>query len=604
VTIVNSEDVRSQVSRRTLIRASGAVTAGALFGTATSFGSIERGPGGTETTFRTYTETTPTDVQFNPRNEQHRSRSIEALLFEPLAEYDPVEETFSPVLAKEWAFDTDSRSFEITLREGYTWHEVTQDGTAIGGQPIDAFDLERQLRLDEQFGADYWDVTETISVPDTETVRLEFDRAVNEDVLRFDLLDRRLHHPPTYFGDDSVDYGEMAIRPAEGDPPVGSGPFKFAEMADEGLTLEVAEEHPASDDLEIDEFVFEDRGSESEQWAGLADAELSGTGQAYFPELFRRHEGATPVESLTQLEAPSDAGWGVLINHRHPLLADRSVRKAIAHVFSSAEAVGSMTDSVPQQVSLLTGLSPEKTERYLDDELGRFETYGDRKRAAELLGRAGFERTWEEWFDPRGGPATFGFLAGGNPHADDGDCFAPAEPAWFYGARAFVHQLQDFLRHDDDSIPEYGAEMIQGFSGVGEHDDVFAFLPARQWGHFDGAHPYHNFRSDLLVREASNLGYGPVVKVPPYDDPTAPVETVDIRERLDALREATTESEERDLVRELAWIVNETVPYLQGHYRPSVAYVDDRFWEVRGPNATASTDELVRAGDLEPRRNR
>jgi len=583
------------LSRRSLLQTTGVAAVGGLFGTVTSTGE----PGQRqEATFRTMTEVAPNVVQFNPRKERHRASNIESLLFDPLAEYDPVDGSFIPVLAESWSFSPSGDRLKITLRDDYTWHEVTTDGTTIGGQPIDAEDLKRQLVLDEGFRADHWEVVSEITVSGTHTVRVEFTESVNKSVLKFDVLQQRLNHPPTYFDDSGRE--APTISPSDGRPPVGSGAFKFEMATYETVTLTAADGHPSSGQSEISRVVFEFRGSESEQWAALADREVSGSGEAFFPGQYRRHEGATPVDSLTQLETPSDAGWGIIINHRHPLLSDRRVRKAIAHVFSSVDAVESMTDAIPRAISVQTGLSPKKTEAYLEDELGRFEAYGDRKRAAELLGRAGFERTWEEWRDPRGGPATFGFLGGGNPHADDGECFAPSEPAWFYGARSFVEQLEGFLRNEeDDSIPEFGAEMVQGLTGVGPHDDVFAFLPARQWGHFDGAHPYHNFRSDLLLRESASLGYGPTVEVPPYEDPTGPMQTVDIRETLDALREASDESTERRLVRELAWIVNETVPYLQGYYRPSVAYVDEDSVAARDQSIEAQLPHLARTGELQ-----
>jgi hypothetical protein len=90
--------------------------------------------------------------------------------------------------------------------------------------------------------------------------------------------------------------------------------------------------------------------------------------------------------------------------------------------------------------------------------------------------------------------------------------------------------------------------------------------------------------------------------VPPYANPGGPLETVDVRERLAALRRATTEDEERRLVRELAWVVNESVPYLQGYYRPSVSYLNDEGWEF--PDAEELTVDypsthLPRTGDIQ-----
>jgi len=577
-------DIYGLTSRRSFLLAAGVATTGAVpIGGELLSGTDSRDDH--TSVFRTGSRTSPLAIQSNPRVESNRSPPVEALLFEPVAEYDVAADTFVPVLADDWSFEAESMT--ITLQEGYNWHD---------GTPIDGGDLERQLLIDRQLDAEYWELVAGVR-SEGQTVTVEFSGPVNESVVRFELLRRRLDAPPGQFsaGDPGVD------EPVPLSEAVGSGPFAVADVEEGAATLSLHDGYPGGDEIGIESVVFESRSSASEQWAGLADAELSGSGSAYFPDQFRTYEGATPVESLVELTAPSDAGWGVIINHRHPLLSDRRVRQAVAHLFSSADAVKAIQDTIPEVIELQTGVAPHRTAEYLEGELGRFERYGSEKRAAELLGEAGFARIWEQWMDPRGEHVELGFVVGGNPHADDGQCLGPAVPGWFYGAREFVTQLRTFLGTQEGPAATVSeADAVQSFDGVGPHDDVFAFLPARQWGHFDGSHPYHSYRSDLLMREASALGYGPEVTVPPYADPSGAPETVDLRTLLDELRRVPEGSEaERDLVRELAWVVNQTVPYLQGYYRPSAAYVGEG-WTTDETGITPQTAHLTRTGGLQP----
>jgi len=568
------------------------------------------------TAFRVPVEAETGDAQFNPRRDTNRAPDVEAFLYEPLAEYDPAAESFVPVLAADWSTRADHMT--VSLRSDYRWHEVTDGaGNTLGGQPVTASDLVRQLRFDEAFGAAYWDVVAGVSVAKPAgqggggTVRIDFDGDVNLDVLAFDVLTQHLSHSPTYFaGETDSSVRSLVINPENAGPPVGTGPFKHAGQDADRISLERAAGHPATSDVNWGAYDFESEPSEDGILDGLADSTFAGTREAHVPGQFRDAAGRSLADSYEEVTKESAGGWGVLLNHQHPHLEDRKFRKAIAHVFSSTGAVESMTASLARPISLQTGLSPQQIRRYLDGELGKFEAYGDEKRAGELLADLGFFRNWEQWNDPRGGPLTLGFLGTPDPTQGTAAAISASEPAWYYGVQEFQQQLNDFFRDQGPGILDswYTGDQgvvvgaTEGFADVGNHNDIFAFLPARQWGHMSKPHPYHTFRADLLLREAADLGFGPVVEVPPYADPGGPEEEVDIREKLAALRRASSEDEERRLVRELAWVVNESIPYLQGYYRPSVSFLNDRGWtfpDTEELTVDYPSTHLPRTGDIQ-----
>ncbi|MBX0297013.1 ABC transporter substrate-binding protein [Haloarcula nitratireducens] len=608
-------DTFATYSRRSILQSLAIATGGtAAVGMETGVSSAQTRQ---DITFRVPVAAATDTAQFNPRNEMDRVPAIEAFLYEPLAEYDPEDDEFVPVLADEW--DVEDQRLTVTLEDDYEWHSVaTASGKTIGGQPVTASDIVRQFQFDEAADAAYWNVISDVSVAREPrrggggTVAIDFDGDVNVDVLLFDVLTQHVSHSPTYFENTSPSAAASLSLAADDDgPPVGTGPFKYADQTDEGVVLEPAASHPAADEINWQTYSFESHQSEHAVLDGLAAGRFDGTREAHFPEEYREAAGDSLDNSLQEVTNESSGGWGILLNHEHPHLQNRRFRKAIAHIFSSAEAVESMTASVVESVALQTGLSPAQTRKYLDGELGKFEMYGDEKRAGELLGELGFSRTWEIWNDSRGGSLTLGMIGAPNPTQDTSASQSPSEPAWYYGVRSFERQLNEFFRDQDPDIQDSwfnGTDLaapvgvVEQFTDVGVHDDIFAFLPARQWGHMAQTHPYHTFRADMLMREASDLGFGPVVSVPPYANPGGPEEEVDIRETLASLQRANEEDEERRLVRELAWIVNETVPYLQGYYRPSVSYLDDEGWSF--PDASEldvayPSTHLPRTGDIQ-----
>lgn len=609
------QDQTPTLTRRNLLQSTALAAGGAAVTGAETAALTPADPSSDGFSLPVDTETA--DLQFNPRNSENREPAVEAFLYEPLAEYNARENTFVPVLAADWSVSSDRLS--ITLSSNYYWHEVaTNSGESRGGQPVTASDVVRQFRMDQAFGAEYWDVLSGVTVsrePKEDgggTVRVNLKGDVNKEILLHDLLGQHLSHSPEYFEQAEKSAIEsLTLNPEHAGPPIGTGPFKYASQDASRVSLKTAGSHPSADNINWQDYTFESKTSEHTVLDGLNNGSFAGTREAHYPEQFQEESGQMVGDSYTQVTNESTGGWGILLNHEHPHLQKRQFRKAIAHIFSSADAVESMTASVIETVALQTGLSPNQTREYLDGELGKFEVYGDEKRAGELLGDLGFYRTWEIWNDSRGGPLTLGFVGAPDPTQDTSAAISASEPAWYYGTQEFQRQLNEFFRdHDPDIVQGWfdGTHLnapvgaVEQFTDVGVHDDIFAFLPARQWGHMNQTHPYHTFRSDMLMREASDLGFGPVVEVPTYGNPGGPEETIDIRGKLAALRRTTTESEERRLVRELAWIINESVPYLQGYYRPSISYLNTEGWEFPNTeelNVEYPSTHLPRVGNIQ-----
>lgn len=98
-----------------------------------------------------------------------KSTMLRGLTYDPLIYFNPIDGTYVPMLATEWAFNDDFTSIVFTLREGVTWHDgeafdasdVVFTFNMLNGTTLDTYGLWDQLSSVEATG-DY-EVTMTFT---------------------------------------------------------------------------------------------------------------------------------------------------------------------------------------------------------------------------------------------------------------------------------------------------------------------------------------------------------------------------------------------------------------------------------------------------------
>ncbi|MER3397135.1 MAG: hypothetical protein C4316_01125 [Chloroflexota bacterium] len=238
---------------------------------------------------------------------------VAALIYDGLVRIDPTGRLI-PGLAVDWAVGEDGRTVTFRLREGVRWHD---------GQPFTAADVAATVKLIQATEAPvpgdlsgFWRSVQ-VEVPDERTLKVTLKQPLSTFLgyATFKVLPahRLAQIPPR----------EAGSKPL-GDPPVGTGPFRVAEVRPRQLTLEPNPEYflgrPRLRRIVL-RFFPDETGLKGALRNGQVDAAVV------------QDPSDLPVGergSLAHYRFFKAGVVMVLLNHRSPILADRSVREAIA----------------------------------------------------------------------------------------------------------------------------------------------------------------------------------------------------------------------------------------------------------------------------------
>jgi len=238
---------------------------------------------------------------------------VAALIYDSLIRLDPGGRVV-PALTADWSVAEDGRAVTFRLREGVRWHD---------GRPFTAADVTATLKFIQnpeapvaEDLAGFWRSVQ-VEAPDEGTVKVTLKQPLSTFLgyATFKVLPAHLlaQIPPKAAGS----------RPL-GDPPVGTGPFRVAEVRPRQLTLEANPEYflgrPRLRRIVLRFFPDE---------AGLKGALRAGQVDAAVVE----DPSDLPVgdkAALTQYRFFKAGAVTLVFNHRSPVLADRTVREAVA----------------------------------------------------------------------------------------------------------------------------------------------------------------------------------------------------------------------------------------------------------------------------------
>lgn len=297
-----------------------------------------------------------------------RQYNSKYLLFLPLVDRRGTD--IRPRLAESWDHSPDYRTWTFHLRHDVRWH----DGVPVTAHDV-AFSLELFAHPDVLFNARIWGV-DSVSVPDEHTITL---------VMSETMLGDPRHSWPVFFPRHLLEN----LDPAEfyewdfWTHPIGNGPYRFARYVPRtAMELEAnADFYAGKPSIErviirsgSRNPVVELRGGAADVAFDLRPADVLALGDDPRFEVYHHGDGA----ELYVLY------W----NHRHPMLADAAVRRALDHAIDRRELARIL--AFPDDVPLVGGLG---NDGLLDPE-GRREwdrvPTHDPALAARLLDEAGW----------------------------------------------------------------------------------------------------------------------------------------------------------------------------------------------------------------------
>lgn len=579
----------SGVDRRRFVQAAGAAGLTGVAGCSSGDGNPNEdgdGGGGTNTTETTTSENngeettdeqSPTNVvdqtftwmasgvgvvknqSFNPYSIKNASTAL-PFMFDWMARRSQKSGEWIPLIASDWSID--DQRMTINLNSEYQW---------TNGDPVTAKDVATKLKLNKHMGFSIADYAAEIASKNDSTVEIKLSKSTNKDVLLLNILPIAIDTPHTLYKDKLQNF-EDATTDAERksareslvqwklEDPVSNGPFMDGRIPQASVyELDRFPDYPKADSINFKHFRIKDASSNQEIWQNVIASRVDGTGTTGMPkDVYNKvpdHYFAPVLVSY--------AGAALSFNHEHPILSKRKVRQGIAHVINR-EQVQKNVHFAREPVDIpsgIPGIPFDNPQKWLGDAADQYDTYPtDKEKAIQLFKEAGLKKENGSWVGPNGEVVKLELLSPG------------AWATWTKGSQTIVSLLNEFgLKTELTAI------------------EVTTYQTRKQNSNFDLAyswwgggqpHPYFGFQF-LFTKtgSADQNNYPSSVSISPVGNPSGEKTTVQLPEQVAALSTANPE-QAREIVKQLAWVVNQDLPKLPLYEkvgRPMVA-TDD--WNV------------------------
>ena len=574
------------ISRREALAGLGVLGAAGLAGCTGSSGdgaggngSQSGGDGGSgsdgDSSFTVSLPITNPDINFNEFNFANYSWDLTSILFDPLAKWNPSKNEYVPVLLDSW--EIGEKSITLHIQDGYTWHE---------GSPVTAADAVASLRLEKDMGWSVSEYAKSIEKTGQLSLRMELKDRANKRVIEHELLGGTWINKPPHVYEEWMGRFRKASSESERSKiredlakktitdPFGYGPLEVTNIGERQLTMKPFDDHPQGGKMNFDEYVVKFIGTNQKVWQAMRSDNLDGV-----PSVFAPNQVVQGLpDHWMQTKHSSFGGYGVTFNHEHPAFGDRAVRQAIAHVVDRKTVAQNSGSETKVPVKMVTGAAPQSNKQWFQKHSDTFTDYGvDRKRAAELMRQAGYEKQNGVWTGENG-PLRPTFIA----PSGWGD--------WVTASKTVSNQLRSFGIETQLSTMEHAT--YESRFGKGNFD-----LAADGWG--GGPYPLFAFQTDLKKEARKKYNYPAKVTVPAMNG--SGKTTVNIPELMQTIN-SSGEKDEKRLTR-LAWMWNQDLPALPIQTTYEQSFITTDGWKIPSKDAPVmSIDDpptyLPKVGEL------
>ncbi len=502
------------------------------------------------------------DVQWNEFNFSNYKWLVQAHVMDPFAVWDPVNNEFVGLLAKDWTVDTERGILQLTLNQNYKWH----DGEKVV-RPVKAKDVYTHFQMEQYAG---WSSSEYVSkIEESGEYSITFHLKggySNKDFIRFNLLLNVLSHGLPQYQDwiqkfekaknqDAKDHilQNLAEFTISNEEMYSYGPFAVKDASRQKLNTVKNPGHPAADKINFPRMAFLYVGSTQKLWQSLANGQLDGHVRLNVPQgvqsSFPSHVEDTKFSSL--------GGLSLAFKWDHDVVGDPRVRRAIGYIIDE-NAVARNAGPTYKPVALNTGLAPAYNSDYL--QTNKYIEYGaNHEKATSLLEDAGFTKQGNQWMTPDGNP--FG------PNIKTGTTGGQA----LLALQTVTSQLNQFGVSTQLQTME-ATSFIENIWNQGDFT-----IATAAWG-ADFAHPYAWY-NNTFVETRENMDIPKVISIPPIGNLDGPENAIrmDLDTAVNNLTKLSGE-EFQQQVRELAWAYDAMVPQLQLYESLTQTWFTDDDW--------------------------
>lgn len=492
-------------------------------------------------TWTWYTQSKPDRTQFNPYNTKNSSSAP----YDQLAYFNTNKSEWLPNILSDWS--KDGETVTVTIDDRFRWHN---------GEQVTGEDLTTYIGLEQYFGNSVHEFLEDWTA-DGQTVEFTLTgENINESVFYDALLNENL---PTYR--ETFRPFLEKLKKAEGDEdalssakeellnktisePIGNSPYKLEEVKSDLLRYEIFEDYPFADEINYPyrEVMFAQ--SDQQRWLELTEGELDGHGGFGV----QKKQVQNRPERVDVFNPQENACVGHFFQLEDEWLGKREIRLALAHIIDMEAASKNSNSGILSQYSgiPIRGIA----ESWLGDSLEELTYYGssteeDKARAAELLRQAGLEKQNDTWTKPSGDPfkVPLNVISGWNVAVLVG--------------QTIVQSFQSF-GIQSELITEEGTAFFSNSWTPGEFKMIHVHTG------FGGYHPYFYYLKPFTSDSNWSMWSPPEeVQVPStFGDPESSLETMKVGKKVEELRAATDTEKEEQLVKDLAWAFNQSLPYL------------------------------------------
>jgi peptide/nickel transport system substrate-binding protein len=300
--------------------------------------------------------------------------------------------------------------------------------------------------------------------------------------------------------------------------------------------------------------------SNQQKWRATQEGTLDGVTHA---TMAADLEEQVP-DYMRRLPYSASAGDTLKFNHDRAPFDTREGRQAITFLINRWQNSHNAKDFVTT-IEYPTGVSKKQREKYFGDSLEGFYKYGYKESkpemAAEKLRAIGYTQEDGQWVDENGEQLQVNILT-------------PGSGTWPLNAESAAQTLSDHGIMAQTVVKDkasFGNDVNQGNFQ----------LTMSAWGAFGGGrHPYNYLSQEFGKQRNLDQNFDrTTIEVPyPVGDPDGDTQTVDIREKLQAIASASSEDAERAAIKEAMWVYNQSLPRIPLMNGVGRRWVNTRDW--------------------------
>ncbi len=421
-----------------------------------------------------------------------KSIVITGLIYERLAFWNKLNNTYFPQLAESWEIDKANNQVIVHLRKNVYWHD---------GTPFTCKDVWTTLMIYKAQGRKIWNYIDDVTCKDDYTVVYHVKKWAYLLMHYLLFVDGLITGPYHLYGKYAEEIAkaktkdEMAqilknLIDYEPEKPIGTGPFMFDKITSSEVVLVKFPKYYWADKVTVDKVVMPYITSNEVGWqyyrAGKLDYDVFMMPPQVKEELLQK-----PFTGIAEIYDLS--GFALVFNFNNKWLQKLEVRQAIAYAIDRQKVADAAGKGLFEPVEYPTGLLKVSTP-WIEDliKAGVLEKYQyNPDKAKQLLEKAGFTYKDGKWYTPDGEPFKLTMIAPGG------------WTDWDAAAQEIANELKAFGIDVELTTPESPSYWSDQWYLGGNYDlaiDFFGAWMVYPWAAFERMFVEVNNRPRTIVQ--------------------------------------------------------------------------------------------------------